>query len=1108
MGTKAAEQPAEEYDAEAKRDRQFSPSPFQVQVPLTGGAPALALPLGGFGSPLAFTVPLGGPPAASPPFVQTGTPTEPAASEPFTFEPPVTVAEPDSPLYGPPADEDVDREAMEQPEAWQEVDTPEWSSAELEVPVGAEFSEDLETEFEPEESFSTPEATPNFGEQVLAAAEAATEADDSAPRSSAGLLELLLGGSSDAESEAEGIAVPLSPLGHHGPAPSATTLFNAFVHPNHPLRPRNALHRHYARRFEVLAYPGQAMPEIDPRPGDLLLRVARGEGWGHIAIVASRGLHRYDRLGDAGLRGEGYPRLRPGLYIQVVEVRPRRRRRADWFARRLSDGSGLVLPDTLLLRPLFPRQSPWEAEADPGSDTTPGAAGPLTSGPGERPLALRRGDTGPAVREAQRKLNRVHADAVALGLPGLAGCPLVEDGRFRERMEMAVRSFQQQVLGDPIEWNGVIGPKTWAQLDLLTGIATSKTPPAPAVPPWVSGSVPSGAVRESSFAEWNVDAEAGDVNRNSPDYIRWVQSSLNQILGMQLVVDGAMGSKTRTAIRSFQQQRGLTADGIVGSRTEEALRAVLGGGASVPAATPCTTLDGFPQGTDTILPAQQPILIALARRILAENVRNVDVTGFASNEGSDAENLALGQRRAERVTRELRATLDRIRPGSSRALTVTTRSRGESEQIAGGDRERNRRVTVCLPSPRPAQSAEIVFVIDDDNDHLVNLAAPVTTFVGMGLWNAAYDGAGNVRNGQAETDNFVGSDRHRFYLRVHDPAATTPTVTASWRTLLSNLRDDDALANQTVTLTATAPGSKVFVSKALMLVTDDTDASQSTHSGLAAPHPDAGLRARGQSNHRLRRGRIDGFVRATYRPASGSPVEQTLPIFRRRPTDFRRRVKVRVINYGSHATAAFIVGQFAHAHARWNQIGVMIEALATVDRPVPAAALDPSGQYPGGRDSAQEVAALNDLIRITPNNTVTAVFVRLSGTNAYTTLFERTAVALGERYFMFIRTPLDLNDDTLAHELFHVLFNRGDVAVADRFYTFNTNPPTGLPNPSPDVRTYRRIQDLHSPDPDNDPGNDNILNWARRRRTARFPIAAGHSAPTNTTGNNITEVFS
>src|SRR5213075_1626275 len=51
---------------------------------------------------------------------------------------------------------------------------------------------------------------------------------------------------------------------------------------------------------------------------------------------------------------------------------------------------------------------------------------------------------------------------------------------------------------------------------------------------------------------------------SSPKYIRWVQNSLNQILGLRLAVDVISGPQTRSAIRSFQQRRGLTVDGIVG----------------------------------------------------------------------------------------------------------------------------------------------------------------------------------------------------------------------------------------------------------------------------------------------------------------------------------------------------------------------------------------------------------------------------------------------------------------------------------------------------------------------------------------------------------------
>jgi hypothetical protein len=132
------------------------------------------------------------------------------------------------------------------------------------------------------------------------------------------------------------------------PAPSPTTLFNAFVHADLPGLARNALHDHYERRFRALAYPGQ-IATSEPHIGDLLLRVARGEGWGHVALVASGRLHPHDRLADAGLRGEGHPGARPGFYLHVME--PGRNARAR-FARRLCDASRRVLPDTLLLRPL------------------------------------------------------------------------------------------------------------------------------------------------------------------------------------------------------------------------------------------------------------------------------------------------------------------------------------------------------------------------------------------------------------------------------------------------------------------------------------------------------------------------------------------------------------------------------------------------------------------------------------------------------------------------------------------------------------------------------------------------------------------------------------
>jgi Putative peptidoglycan binding domain len=74
---------------------------------------------------------------------------------------------------------------------------------------------------------------------------------------------------------------------------------------------------------------------------------------------------------------------------------------------------------------------------------------------------------------------------------------------------------------------------------------------------------------------WPSDAEWEDeANRSSPDYVRWVQSSLNRVMGLRLAVDGIMGPATRSAVRSFQQRHGLTVDGIVGPQTEAKLQSL------------------------------------------------------------------------------------------------------------------------------------------------------------------------------------------------------------------------------------------------------------------------------------------------------------------------------------------------------------------------------------------------------------------------------------------------------------------------------------------------------------------------------------------------------
>src|SRR5262249_51606108 len=127
----------EQYDeADARRNAarwsRARSSPFQFQIPLTGGAPSLAVPRGGGRSPWPSPAPLGAPPPAAPasapsaptvpsaPAAPAPTRPAPAASaapfgaEPISLEPlpaepalepaatePAPLAAPDTPLYPP-----------------------------------------------------------------------------------------------------------------------------------------------------------------------------------------------------------------------------------------------------------------------------------------------------------------------------------------------------------------------------------------------------------------------------------------------------------------------------------------------------------------------------------------------------------------------------------------------------------------------------------------------------------------------------------------------------------------------------------------------------------------------------------------------------------------------------------------------------------------------------------------------------------------------------------------------------------------------------------------------------------------------------------------------
>ncbi len=71
----------------------------------------------------------------------------------------------------------------------------------------------------------------------------------------------------------------------------------------------------------------------------------------------------------------------------------------------------------------------------------------------------------------------------------------------------------------------------------------------------------------TAVSRFGHEAWEAEVSRGTPEYNRWVQESLNKIMGLHLTIDGIIGPQSRAAIRSFQQRNGLAADGIVGPIT-------------------------------------------------------------------------------------------------------------------------------------------------------------------------------------------------------------------------------------------------------------------------------------------------------------------------------------------------------------------------------------------------------------------------------------------------------------------------------------------------------------------------------------------------------------
>jgi subtilisin family serine protease len=196
------------------------------------------------------------------------------------------------------------------------------------------------------------------------------------------------------------------------------------------------------RSIGVVAWQGQRLAG-DLRQGDLLLRHGPTRA-PRIAVIADPTALGAGAMRRLGVVTEG---PLPGRYVRVIEpglAGPM------GFARRVTGPDGLMLHDTVVLR------HRGAAEGDGETVLPPPAVHPT----------IRRGSSGPAVAEAQSKLNRVHAKRLIAQEGPIDRCPLDVDGKFGPNTGAATLSFQKIAFpGQPSEWDSVIGPKTWAKLD-------------------------------------------------------------------------------------------------------------------------------------------------------------------------------------------------------------------------------------------------------------------------------------------------------------------------------------------------------------------------------------------------------------------------------------------------------------------------------------------------------------------------------------------------------------------------------------------------------------------------------------------------------------------
>ena len=239
-----------------------------------------------------------------------------------------------------------------------------------------------------------------------------------------------------------GMAYPGAP-----PAANAPPAGNAPPAANAPLAPPtdpkallNVAVNPQVSSTQVVGWPGArlAVPLI---AGDIILRDHRRPR--RTRMVRSPGVLARTRLAPRA----GKPR-EAGFYAEVF---------GGEGEERIAGPDGLLLPDVTIIRSL----------AAYGGESLPSVARPT----------VRIGSRGPAVSEAQARLNAISARWLPETGVGLDRCPLTQDGAFGPNTRAAVISFQRRVFPDqPQEWDGIVGQRTWAALIAASGPARKAEP--------------------------------------------------------------------------------------------------------------------------------------------------------------------------------------------------------------------------------------------------------------------------------------------------------------------------------------------------------------------------------------------------------------------------------------------------------------------------------------------------------------------------------------------------------------------------------------------------------------------------------------------------------